>query len=63
MMNHYDTADILKAQDETGNWTAKQRRTKAELEAGSTRYVTTCDWDTLLAFLFPELFHVFFRIS
>lgn len=63
MLNHYDATDILKAQDETGNWAAKQRRTKAELEAGSTRYVTTCDWDTLLAFLFPELFHVFFRIS
>jgi len=63
MLNHYETTDLLKAQDETGNWDAKQRRTRAELEAGSTRYITTCDWDTLLAFLFPELFHVFFRIS
>lgn len=63
MLNQYETADLLKAQDITGNWDAKALRTRDELKAGSTRYVTTCEWDTLLAFLFPELFHVFFRIS
>ncbi len=63
MLNHYGHAETLKSQDRTGNWQAKAKLTADEIRAGSTRYATVCEWDDLLAFLFPELFHIFFRIS
>ena len=63
MLNHYGHAETLKSQDVTGNWGAKAKRTADEIRSGSTRYATVCEWDELLAFLFPNLFHVFFRIS
>lgn len=57
---HYDT---LVAQDVTGNWDAKARRTRQEIRNGSMRYDTTCEPADLLAFLFPELFHIFFNVA
>lgn len=63
MLNHYGHAETLKAEDATGNWQAKARRARQEIKAGSRRYEEHCAWDELLAFLFPELFHAFFRVA
>ncbi|CAN5392138.1 hypothetical protein BH09PSE1_BH09PSE1_02240 [soil metagenome] len=63
MLNHYGHAETLRAEDSTGKWQAKALRTRKEIEAGSARYDSVCSWDTLLAFLFPEIFHAFFKIT
>ena len=63
MLNHYGHADTLRAQDANGKWRAKAQRTRQEIAAGSQRYAGRCAWDDLLAFLFPEIFHAFFKVT